>query len=148
MITRLRTAWLLCLSAATICAQPDMILTNGKVVTVDDRFAIAQAVAIRGERITAVGTNQEITRMAGPNTRRIDLRGRTVLPGLIDNHMHFLRAVGTWTKELRWDSLESRRRWPFAASASRRWGRIRRLRAWPARTRAASIFADGQSCRA
>src|SRR5690349_213144 len=109
MITRLRTACLLSLSAVTLCAQPDIILTNVKVVTVDDRFAIAQAVAIRGDRITAVGTNQAVTQMAGPNTRRIDLRGRTVLPGLIDNHMHFLRAVGTWTKELRWDSLESRK---------------------------------------
>ena len=55
----------------------DTILTNGKIITVDDTFSIAQAVAIRGSRIVDVGTNQEITRLAGPNTRRIDLRGRT-----------------------------------------------------------------------
>jgi predicted amidohydrolase YtcJ len=52
----------------------DLVLTNGKIITVDDRFSIAQAVAIRGDRIVAVGTNQQINAMAGPNTRRIDLR--------------------------------------------------------------------------
>src|SRR5437667_6833130 len=79
----------------------DTILTNGKIITVDERFTIAQAMAIRGDRVVAVGTNQEMTQLAGPNTRRIDLRGRTAIPGLIDNHMHLLRAAGTWTKELR-----------------------------------------------
>src|SRR5262245_50620095 len=66
----------------------DLILTNGKIVTVDDRFSIAQAVAVRGARIVAVGTNQDVTRLAGPATRRIDLRGRTMIPGLIDHHGH------------------------------------------------------------
>jgi predicted amidohydrolase YtcJ len=46
-------------------------------------------VAIRGDRIVAVGTNQEITALAGAGTRRIDLQGRSVVPGLIDNHAHF-----------------------------------------------------------
>src|SRR5688572_21019634 len=66
----------------------DLILSNGKIVTVDERFTIAQAVAVRGDRVMAVGANQDMARLAGPATRRIDLRGRTVLPGLIDNHMH------------------------------------------------------------
>ena len=88
---------------------PDMILSNGKIVTVDERFAIAQAVAVRGERVVAVGTNQEISRLGGPSTRRIDLRGRTVLPGLIDNHMHLLRYGTTWKYEVRWDGVESRK---------------------------------------
>jgi len=88
---------------------PDLILSNGKIVTVDERFTIAQAVAVRGERIIAVGTNQDIARLAGPSTQRIDLRGRTVIPGLIDNHMHLLRAAGTWTVELRWDGVYSRK---------------------------------------
>ncbi len=87
----------------------DLILTNGKIVTVDERFQIAQAVAVRGERILAVGSNQEITRLAGPGTRRIDLRGRSVLPGFIDNHMHLLRYGTTWMYEVRWDGVESRR---------------------------------------
>ena len=55
---------------------PDLILTNGKIITVDERFTIAQAVAIKGDRIVAVGTNQEIAQLAGPNTRRIDLKGQ------------------------------------------------------------------------
>ena len=55
---------------------PDLVLSNGKIVTVDERFTIAQAVAIRGDRIVAVGTNQEIARLAGPNTRKIDLIGK------------------------------------------------------------------------
>jgi len=88
---------------------PDMVLSNGKIITVDERFSIAQAVAVRGERIVAVGTNSEITRLAGPNTRRIDLRGRAVIPGLIDNHMHLLRAGTTWQWEVRWDGVGSRK---------------------------------------
>jgi predicted amidohydrolase YtcJ len=88
---------------------PDLILSNGKIVTVDERFTIVQAVAVRGDRILAVGSNQEISRLAGPATRRIDLRGRTVLPGLIDNHMHLLRYGTTWRYEVRWDGVESRK---------------------------------------
>src|SRR4051794_21312811 len=73
-------------------AAPDVVLSNGKIITVDERFTIAQAVAIKSDRIVAVGTNQEIGRLAGPGTRRIDLKGRAVTPGLIDNHMHVVRA--------------------------------------------------------
>src|SRR6202171_5631296 len=90
-------------------AAPDLVLSNGKIITVDERFTLAQAVAIRGDRIVAVGTNQEIAQLAGPNTRRIDLRGRAVTPGLIDNHMHLLRAGPTWLRELRFDGVESRK---------------------------------------
>jgi len=86
----------------------DLVLTNGKIVTVDERFTIAQAIAVKGERIVAVGTNQDISRLAGPGTQRIDLRGRTVIPGLIDNHMHLLRAATTWQLELRFDGVYTR----------------------------------------
>lgn len=99
-------------AGATIRGQqpaPDLVLSNGKIVTVDDRFSIAQAVAVRGDRIVAVGSNADINRLAGPGTRRIDLGGRTVTPGLIDNHMHLLRGATTWIKELRFDGVESRR---------------------------------------
>ena len=100
------------LAVAGVFAQqpvPDLMLFNGKVITVDERFTIAQAVAITGERIVAVGSNQQITRLAGPGTRRIDLRGRSVTPGLIDNHMHLLRGGGTFQWEVRWDGVESRK---------------------------------------
>ena len=100
------------LAAMPHAQQPaaDVVLTNGKIITVDERFTIAQAVAVRGERIVAVGTNQEIERLAGPSTRRIDARGRAVIPGLIDNHMHLLRAGITWQQEVRLDGVDSRKR--------------------------------------
>jgi predicted amidohydrolase YtcJ len=88
---------------------PDLILTNGKVITVDAQFSIAQAVAVRGERFVAVGSNQDIARLAGPRTRRIDLRGRSVVPGLIDNHAHFQEEGAYWTLELRLDGIDSRK---------------------------------------
>lgn len=87
---------------------PDLVLSNGKIITVDERFSIAEAVAIRGERIVAVGTSQQIAALAGVGTRTIDLRGRAVIPGLIDNHMHLLRAGTTWGREVRWDGVGSR----------------------------------------
>jgi predicted amidohydrolase YtcJ len=99
--------------AAMVVAQqaaaPDVILTNGKIITVDDRFSIAEAVAVRGDRIVAVGTNPDITRMAGPSTRRIDLRGRSMVPGLIDNHAHFQEEGAYWMLELRLDGVDSRK---------------------------------------
>jgi len=88
----------------------DVILTNGKIITVDDRFSIAQAVAVRGERIVAVGSGADISKLAGPNTRRIDLRGKSVVPGFIDNHAHFQEEGAYWTIELRFDGVDSRKR--------------------------------------
>ena len=87
---------------------PDMILSNGKIVTVDDFFSIEEAVAIRGERILAVGSNADIRAMAGPDTQSFDLGGRTVIPGLIDNHNHVIRATEYWPNEARLDGVTSR----------------------------------------
>lgn len=66
----------------------DLILTNGKVITVDEEDRIAQAVAVSGNRVVAVGTVDEIARYAGPDTQQIDLQGRPLLPGFIDAHSH------------------------------------------------------------
>ena len=87
----------------------DTIIVNGKVVTVDDRFSIAQAVAVRGGRIVAVGRNDDVRRLAGAQTREIDARGRTVIPGLIDNHAHFVRVAEKWHYEMRLDGITSRK---------------------------------------
>lgn len=87
----------------------DFVLTNGKIITVDNQFRIAQAVAIRGDRFLAVGTNQEINRLAGPATRRVDLGGKAVIPGLIDHHAHLMRAAETWNIEVRLDGVDSRK---------------------------------------
>jgi len=69
-------------------AQPDLIVHHAKVVTVDESFSIAEAMAIRGDRIQAVGKNDAILKLAGPDSRLIDLHDRTVIPGLIDSHVH------------------------------------------------------------
>lgn len=71
------------------CAgQPDLILINGKVVTVDDSFSLKQAIAVKHDRILDVGSNTEIKNLAGPATTIVDLGGRTVIPGLCDSHVH------------------------------------------------------------
>jgi predicted amidohydrolase YtcJ len=67
----------------------DLILVNGRVLTIDASDGIAQAVAIAGNRIVAVGSTADVERVAAPNARRIDLRGRAVTPGLLDAHAHF-----------------------------------------------------------
>ncbi len=73
-------------------AQPapraDLVLYNGRVITVDGAFSIAEAVAIAGDRIVAVGTTAEVRATAAASARQIDLRGRSVIPGLMDNHLH------------------------------------------------------------
>jgi len=86
----------------------DTILLNGKVVTVDDRFSIVEAVAIRGQRVIAVGKNADVLELQGSGTKMLDLKKRTVVPGLIDNHAHFIRAPEH--DELRLDGVTSRRR--------------------------------------
>lgn len=74
-------------------ADADLILHNGKIVTVDDKFSIQRAVAVKDGRIAAVGGDEAVLKVErGPRTRVIDLRGRTVLPGLIDSHVHPLEA--------------------------------------------------------
>ena len=69
-------------------APPSHVFHNGKIVTVDPEFRIVQAMAIRDGRILAVGSNDEILGLAGSGTERVDLAGKTVLPGLIDSHVH------------------------------------------------------------
>src|SRR5688572_12313641 len=70
----------------------DLILHNGKIVTVDSGFSIRQAVAIKAGKIAIAGSNAAVLAARGPNTRVIDLAGRTVLPGLFDSHVHALDA--------------------------------------------------------
>ncbi|AMY08621.1 N-substituted formamide deformylase precursor [Luteitalea pratensis] len=71
----------------------DLLVVHGKVVTVDARFTIAEAVAVRNGRIVDVGTDAHVRRLAGQATRVIDARGRTVIPGLIDSHVHAIGAA-------------------------------------------------------
>ncbi len=89
-------AALLALVTAVASNQPatvepaTMVLRNGKIVTVDEKLPEAQAVAIRGDRIAAVGSNADIQRYIGPGTRVIDLAGQLAIPGLVESHGHFM----------------------------------------------------------
>jgi predicted amidohydrolase YtcJ len=86
---------------------PDLILHRGLFTTLDRANPTASAVAIRDGRFTHVGRDHEVLPLAGPKTKVIDLRGRHVLPGLIDNHMHIIRGGLNFNLELRWDGVRS-----------------------------------------
>ncbi|HWP56858.1 MAG TPA: amidohydrolase family protein [Candidatus Acidoferrales bacterium] len=102
--------WLGCVLAANpVWAQAgrglvifaDAVYYNGKVLTVDERFSVAEALAVRDGRVMAVGSNAEILNLAGPHTRRLDLKGKTIIPGLIDTHSHlFDYAPANWASDL------------------------------------------------
>ncbi len=76
------------LAARVQAEEADLILHNGKIVTVDKDFSVRQALAVRGGQIVAVGSDAEILKLAGEKTKQIDLKGKTVLPGLMDSHVH------------------------------------------------------------
>ncbi|HYM12507.1 MAG TPA: amidohydrolase, partial [Bryobacterales bacterium] len=89
----IRSFLLLLAALPLLAANADLILYNGKIVTVDDKFSVAQAVAVKNGKITVVGTTKQVfSTERGPRTQRIDLKGRTVLPGLVDSHVHPLSA--------------------------------------------------------
>ncbi len=72
--------------------EADMVMINGKILTADtadlNDFTVAQAAAVYNEKFVVVGSNEEALEFAGPSTRRIDLDGRTVIPGLVETHNH------------------------------------------------------------
>ncbi|MBI4482471.1 MAG: amidohydrolase family protein [Acidobacteria bacterium] len=89
-----------------VLAYPEAIVYNGKIVTMDDRAynaspgTIAQAMAIRGDRILALGSDGDVLQLSGPNTLRIDLKGRTVVPGIINAHTHIHNhAFNYWVSQ-------------------------------------------------
>ncbi len=75
-------------SGQSAAPAPDLILHNGRIITVDGSFSIAEAVAMTGGRFTALGRSVDVRRLAGTSTRVVDLAGRTAVPGLMDNHLH------------------------------------------------------------
>jgi predicted amidohydrolase YtcJ len=114
------SALLLILVAACGAEQPtggeqesviaDTVLLGGKVLTVDAEFSIVAAVAIKDSRIIAVGDNETVANFVNESTKVIELQGKTVIPGLIDNHMHFIRAAQRWNLQARIDGITSRAR--------------------------------------
>jgi predicted amidohydrolase YtcJ len=85
----------------------DLVLRNGGFTTLDRSNPTATAVAITAGVFTAVGRDSDVMQSAGPDTRIIDLAGRRVLPGLIDNHLHIIRGGLNYNMELRWDGVRS-----------------------------------------
>ena len=105
LLRSLAAALLLAASAAAQLA--DTVLLNGKILTVDSQFSTREALAIRDGKIAATGTTVEMRKLAGPDTRLIDLGGRTVIPGLIDSHMHAIRAGQSFSTEVNWIGARS-----------------------------------------
>ena len=83
-------AFSVALTSAQTIQPATLVLRNGKIVTVDAATPEAQAIAVRGDRIEAIGTNESIRRYIGPNTQVIDLGGQLAVPGLIESHGHFM----------------------------------------------------------
>jgi predicted amidohydrolase YtcJ len=87
---------------------PDVIFVNGKVLTVDADFTTTEAVAVTGNQISGVGTSDDIRALASTATRVIDLDGKTLIPGLIDNHNHLLFNSPTWPQGVRLGRVRTR----------------------------------------
>ena len=114
-------AWILC--GAALAQPADLVLVHGKIVTLDAKSTVAEALAIQGERIVAVGSFAKLKPLIAKTTRVIDLHGRTVVPGLIDSHMHAIRAALSFSTEVNWIGArsipEALRRLGAAATAAK-----------------------------
>src|SRR5262249_31374434 len=89
-----------------IAQSPDAVLLNGKIITLETG-APEEAIAVRDGRVVALGRSAEIRSLAGPSTKVIELGGRTVIPGLIDSHMHAIRAALFYATEVNWIGTRS-----------------------------------------
>ncbi|MGH9941209.1 MAG: amidohydrolase [Pyrinomonadaceae bacterium] len=89
-------------AAQTPSVAADVVVFNGKIITNTPAFEMTEAIAARGEQIIAVGSTADVLKLAGPRTRRVDLQGRTVIPGLIDTHTHAL----DWARSVVRDELD------------------------------------------
>jgi predicted amidohydrolase YtcJ len=85
----------------------DTVMLNGKILTVDGQFSTQQAIAIRDGKIVELGRTADIRKSAGPKSRVIDLQGHTVIPGLIDSHLHAVRAALSFSTEVNWIGASS-----------------------------------------
>jgi predicted amidohydrolase YtcJ len=95
-------------SAATAPQEPaDLIVHNAKITTLEQALPEAQALAVRGETLVAVGRDEQVMMFRGDQTRVIDAGGRRVIPGLNDSHIHAVRGGRFYNLELRWDGVES-----------------------------------------
>jgi predicted amidohydrolase YtcJ len=98
---------LLLMNSSAWAQTADTLLVNGKILTIDPQFSTQEAIAVRDGKIFAVGKTIDIRKLAGPNSRVIDLQGRTVIPGLIDSHLHGIRAALSFSTEVNWIGASS-----------------------------------------
>jgi predicted amidohydrolase YtcJ len=87
--------------------EPDLILLHGKITTLNAAMPEATALAVTNGEISAIGGDDDVLRLAGPDTKQVDLRSRRVIPGLNDSHLHVIRAGLFYNLELRWDGAPS-----------------------------------------
>ena len=112
-MSRIRTSLFAALALLPIATAPaqtaDVVLHGGRIHTMDDARTVVPAVAIGGGRIVATGDRAAVATHAGPDTRWLDLGGRTVIPGLIDSHLHAVRGGRFYNLEVRWDGVPTLR---------------------------------------
>lgn len=101
MIARLAALAALLAVSPAVAQSPDAVFINGKVVTLEGA-ATHEAIAVRDGKVLAVGRSADMRALAGPSSKVIDLGGRTVIPGLIDSHMHAIRAALFYATEVNW----------------------------------------------
>jgi predicted amidohydrolase YtcJ len=107
ILVPMRAMWIL-VCAAAVWAQPaDLVLRNGKIVTMNAAAPTAQAIAVRGDRIAALGTDADARKWIGPNTKVVDLKGQLAIPGFIEGHGHFT-GIGEYRQGL---DLREARTW-------------------------------------
>jgi len=106
--TALSAVMLALLSFPSFAQEADILLSGGKILIVDSDFTSADSLAIKDGRILAVGSAEDVAPHRGDDTDVIELAGRTVIPGLIDNHVHFIRSAWNYQVELRLDGVTSR----------------------------------------
>ena len=100
----LLSAWI---SAACYAQPAQTVLINAHIVSADELDSRYQAMAIRDARIVALGTSNQMKSLIGPHTQVLDLKGRSVIPGLIDSHMHAIRAALSYNTEVHWLGVNS-----------------------------------------
>jgi predicted amidohydrolase YtcJ len=100
--------WIGVIGMVPASANPaDLLFINGKIVTQDAASSVAEALAVEAGHIAATGSSEQLRKLAGPSTKVIDLGGRTVIPGLIDSHIHAIRAGFRYATEVNWESATS-----------------------------------------
>jgi predicted amidohydrolase YtcJ len=100
--------WIGVLGPVPASANPaDLLLVNGKIITQDAASSVQEALAIEAGRVVATGRSEQLRKLAGPSTEVIDLGGRTVIPGLIDSHIHAIRAGFRYATEVNWEGATS-----------------------------------------